>query len=320
MYSIIVVDFYSIERTIKYLASCYENILDSNCFHAFVVDNSPDGIAVQYFKENGYSIIKEETEEILCEVYRVKIHTREFFLVCAYKNLGYGGGNNLGVQISNYFFDDSYYVFCNNDLQFTKPFKLWQLAHIIEDNDKIAAVGPRIVSTDGNPQSPYKYTSMWQQTVYDSYHKLSDKIFNKFTPALNYEGKSGECYWVSGCFFLVKRNKFLECNGFDQNVFLYAEEEILSERLKKIGCSFYFYDDITIIHAHNSTVKNYYSELRRMSLSFHSSWYYFEHYLDVSKKQIFLAKVLFQIFKPLYILKSFLKKILINQIDSNRER
>jgi GT2 family glycosyltransferase len=56
-----------------------------------------------------------------------------------------------------------------------------------------------------------------------------------------YETEERPCYWVSGCFMIIKSIDYINAEYFDENTFLYGEEMILAERLKKINRSMYFF-------------------------------------------------------------------------------
>ena len=53
---------------------------------------------------------------------------------------------------------------------------------------------------------------------------------------------------VIGAFFLIRKNVFDQCYGFDERFFVYFEEVDLSLRVKKLGYSSYFLADATAFH------------------------------------------------------------------------
>lgn len=309
MYSIIIVDYYSIEQTVEYMRHCCECITDIGHAHFVIVDLSADGqgfnkLLDEYQNITLLSVYKEN------EIYLFHIMDIEFLLVCARGNLGYGRGNNLGARIAQQYFHDAYYVFSNNDIVFQQLVSINTLIDIMENDQSIGVIGPKISSPDGTAQSPMKYTSMWQQTVLDLYHMVFGRLIRRFESNIDYEGYSKYCYAVCGCFMMARANSFETVGGFDERVFLYSEEQILSERMKVQNYCVYYYNDISVIHNHNTTMRSNMSEIRRISLSIHSTWYYFQEYMKVPCYQIVMAKILFAIFKPLYIMKIFLLRII----------
>ena len=45
---------------------------------------------------------------------------------------------------------------------------------------------------------------------------------------------------VMGAFFLIRRDLFHQCNGFDEQFFVYFEEVDLSKRIKDLGFKSFF--------------------------------------------------------------------------------
>lgn len=102
---------------------------------------------------------------------------------------------------------------------------------------EIAVVGPRVIKGDGsNGQYPLK--------TYSVFSAILDRMpFSYIKKATGY----GEVHvenldmtysfygMVSGCCFLISSSVFNELGFFDDNVFLYSEERILSIKLKKLG-------------------------------------------------------------------------------------
>ena len=79
---------------------------------------------------------------------------------------------------------------------------------------------------------------------------------------------------VIGAFFLVKRDLFLNLNGFDERFFVYYEEVDFALRAKSAGWNTYFYSESSIIHAGGGTSSQvkaerlFYSNRSRILYSF----------------------------------------------------
>jgi GT2 family glycosyltransferase len=58
----------------------------------------------------------------------------------------------------------------------------------------------------------------------------------------------GEVAWVSGAALLMQRSTFNEIDGFDENFFLYKEEEDLCLRIRKKGHSVLYDPNVKILH------------------------------------------------------------------------
>lgn len=63
-----------------------------------------------------------------------------------------------------------------------------------------------------------------------------------------YDILSHETSWVSGAAFAVRRKVFQESGGFDQKIFMYAEDVDLSWRIRAMGYKLYYAPNVKIMH------------------------------------------------------------------------
>ena len=61
--------------------------------------------------------------------------------------------------------------------------------------------------------------------------------------------------WISGAFIIIKKSLFNAVNGFDDNIFLNAEDIDLAARIKKYGYKNMVYDECEVIHFHGQSKK-----------------------------------------------------------------
>ena len=129
------------------------------------------------------------------------------------KNLGYGGGNNLGIKNSK-----TNFVFISNpDVIYEKNFFL-EIDSYIENKIDFTIMG---VS--------------YRNDKYLSYGSFDNKK-NKALKELSYnENGLKEVDWVIGCSVLINKNKFNLPYFFDDNIFLYFEEIDICRRVKMSG-------------------------------------------------------------------------------------
>lgn len=60
--------------------------------------------------------------------------------------------------------------------------------------------------------------------------------------------KAGYVAWVSGACFIIKRNIFENVGKFDENFFLYKEEEDLFLRLREEGRKVFYFPGVKLMH------------------------------------------------------------------------
>ena len=316
MYSLIVVDYNTIEKTIEYIKQCYKQIIDGESLNVVIVDNGS--------RNNSLEILSDEFGYF--EISKINIQEKE---VCSYinkennivycqigENLGYAKGNNLGAEISEIIFHDKYYIISNNDLILPNLVDLNKVTKLFCKYKNVGIIGPKIVGLNGQAQSPRKkqgaFTKLiefyWAMTLGGPLRKCINDIESNKTSRI--------CDWVMGCFMFVRADVFQRVGGFDPNTFLYAEELIISEKFNKVGYCTYFCNSIEIIHNHGETVKNSMSILQGAEISFESNYYYYKKYCDTSDIILYLAKINFLLYKKIYKIKQLIKRV----IKSNYRR
>lgn len=165
-------------------------------------------------------------------------------LVKSPHNGGFAKGNNLGAKVAQIVFKPEYLLFTNNDILFPEQIDINQLVRHLYESSNIAIVGPKILGLNGKPQSPARQVDIWHRWIYPMlfwpfgyYLKSIGKITQKSGDTIP-NAVSGTVYRVMGSFMLCHSQRFFECGMFDENTFLYGEEMILSERLKKMDIWF----------------------------------------------------------------------------------
>lgn len=311
MISLIIVDYNSIEKTMNYIKHFLDKV--DSIVNIIIVDNASNDKSINYMDTLDITKIKVDVfikEDKNIDLFFYKYKGCSLVIVKANENLGYGKGNNLGAIISNKIYNNKFYIFSNNDLKFNKNIDLSTFIEIFNKDKDIAVIGPKIIGLEGEPQSPRKYNNIWKQLILYFPNVLLCYKFTKFITNIDYNNKSKYTYWVNGCFLVVDAQKFEEVSMFDENTFLYAEEMILSERLLQKGYKNYFTNDVEIIHEHGQTIKDTFSTLKGMEISFNSNLYYFKKYRKTKKIYLKLSIISFKIFKLLFPFKENIKNVI----------
>lgn len=244
----------------------------------------------------------DESNSKLCQALNAQLVTSNYvgneslcniFIISSEDNLGFAKGNNLGVYFSKKNFQPEYYLFTNNDIQITDVEVVEKLISKLNIIDAAGIIGPRVVGLDGKNQSPYPYRSFWYRHIWiywSSFIYSKQKKIQKFEIDYPDRAEEGFHYYVMGSFFVVRACDFYKCGMFDPATFLYAEELILSERMRIIGKKVYYYPGTYVIHAHGQTTKKYGGD-RINDWLFESECYYYKAYMGVKPPLIFIAKV-----------------------------
>lgn len=303
MISVIITDYKSIEFTFDYIQKMIEQFGKTN-FHYIIVDNSEECYGENYIKNKNLSYSSSVLNDIA--YYKISFRETDIFLVVSQKNGGYAGGNNLGAKFSNLLFNDDYYLFSNNDLVYQNNFSFEKLLEIFEKKPQVGIVGPRINSPKGDIQSPRKILNFWKQMVFQDYNYwwFGGK-FRKYLSNIEFSEPEGASGWISGSFMLVRKLAFESCGGFDENIFLYCEEMIISERMRKVGFETYFQPTEKIIHYHRGA-SGYFKIAEQHQRQ--SMYYFYKTYYNVSSLSILISDLSFKFCKMIYNFKKRMEK------------
>lgn len=298
MISVVIIDFNSAARTVKYIKDFIASS-DVKDLSFIVIDNSAN-------KNNADSFRLEMKDADFSYSKSVFIHESgiETVFHVNEKNEGFAKANNIGAKIARERYDPEYLIFSNSDILLDERFKLSELLDVMEADESIGLLGPEVIGLDGKRQSPAKYLDIYRK------HIIPELLWplHKFIPGLShmnfdtvFNAVSGEVYRVIGAFMLMRTDAFFDARCFDEKTFLYAEEPILSERLFNAGKKVYFYDGVTIVHEGGLTTKgNDKSEeksyIAKRKHIFESELYYYRQYKNVGDFIIGLAKLCFSFY------------------------
>lgn len=167
------------------------------------------------------------------------------------ENCGYNAGNNIGLRYAvekGY----KYALIANPDMEFPQLDYIERLVAKMEEGEKIAVVASDIVSMDGIHQNPMCRDGNWRSSFGWITGFFRKKRADTYDFIDNYRDNH-ICSKVSGCCFLVRLDFVKSIGYFDENVFLYCEEAILSRQVEQYNMRMYYLADIQAVHAH---VKN----------------------------------------------------------------
>lgn len=301
MFSLILVDYKSIEQSVEFVLQAQQNIVNGGVVNAVIVDNSPipqDAFLQEKFgaptetNMNGSSALLFDTEN------------GKIAYWYANDNLGYAKGNNTGAKIADVLFDPEYYIISNNDVEFLQPLNGRDVQRIFEDNPDVAVIGPRLEYPDGHNEGPFLELSPFHFLL-GMYWSCGPIQFALREPA---DRASGPCYCTCGCFFIAQRTRFCQVDGFDPNTFMYCEEQILAERLKKEALTFYYCGEFSIHHNHIVTRNTTSTQSDKWVKN--SAEYYLEKYLSASRFMMCFFKISYRIFIIRRVVLAPIKKLI----------
>lgn len=175
----------------------------------------------------------------------------DIYYITLNENLGYARGNNFLIKKGLEYYDDNfdYILVSNPDITIDNPFTLCTLKNTLELKENCSIIGPK-VKKGLDIQGPYKEQTILKYIFYYLFPFVSIPYRKLIFSRKKYCLEEGEVWRVIGAFMLLKYETFKKVNFFDENTFLYWEEDILSFKLSKINQKVYYYPKIEIRHFH----------------------------------------------------------------------
>lgn len=163
------------------------------------------------------------------------------------ENLGFAGGNNLGMQQAR----GRHLLLLNTDAFFA-PGALEVALDSFEADQNIGVLGARLVGRDGSSQpSARSFHSLWMDAITlsglasrfprSTIFGAPDRTFaDPLLPA--------DVDWVPGAFFLLRRTALEQTGLFDADFFLYYEEVDLCRRMIAAGYKVRYEPRVIVTH------------------------------------------------------------------------
>jgi GT2 family glycosyltransferase len=170
------------------------------------------------------------------------------------RNLGFGAGHNLLAAKTA----APYLLILNPDVEFASPDTTQRLLAALTSGDQVKAAGPKLVTESGDAQR-------WD---HGRLHGIRAQIslragHSHWRPT----DVRQEVAWVSGAAMMVEHSAFTAIGGFDENLFLYKEDEDLCLRLRRAGGRV-IYEPSVVVRHHGSVSANRPEELAQASRYF----------------------------------------------------
>lgn len=171
-------------------------------------------------------------------------------LVSSKKNLGFAGGNNLGIKAAT----GTHYLLLNSDTLLTED-SIANSYHFLVSKERAGVVGCRQIFPDGKihyvarrfRSIGWELLDLFRFIIYMMpYEKRSQLMLGQF---FNNE-KTCEADWVNGAFFMMPAAVVRELPNqkLDDRFFMYGEDVLWCEQIKQLGYRVFFYAGTTIIH------------------------------------------------------------------------
>jgi GT2 family glycosyltransferase len=162
-------------------------------------------------------------------------------------NFGYAYGCNRGWELGS----APYVLFLNPDA-FVEERTLRRLAAVFEENHSAGVAAPRIASADGALEYSQRRFARLRSTYAQALFLHRILPLAAWADEVVRDPSAYECRhsveWVSGACMLVRRQALEEIGGWDEDFFLYGEDQDLCRRLWSAGYEVQFDPSARAVH------------------------------------------------------------------------
>lgn len=200
------------------------------------------------------------------------------------ENGGYAKGLNFGAKYVIKKLGHCNIVFSNSDIIIHKDEDIENLCSNIGKNS-VALVGPTIVEEKGLNRG-------WMMpTIKDEIRFNLPLISRKYRKDIRYREEHYNedlsiVGVVSGCIFAIDSNILKRIGFFDENTFLYYEEQILAKKLEEIDMQVAVDNNVVVIHNHSVTIDKNINKINKYKELKKSQRYFVKKYLEATDKEL----------------------------------
>lgn len=230
-----------------------------------------------------------------------KLESKKITIIDSGNNKGYSYALNVGCK----YLIDKYkvlnIVISNSDIIIDSENDIKDLNSYISDENVI--VGPTIIQ--GNDLNRgFKVPTPWQDIKQNIVFWGKRVLANELNYPDNYYHKDiSKVDTVSGCFFMISSKHLEEMGYFDENVFLYYEENIMGIKTKRLKKNIIVCNNVDVVHDHSVSIDKSLKRIKKYDILKTSQEYFEKNYNSASKIELFFLKAFRYLTRILLLIK-----------------
>lgn len=253
-----------------------------------------------------YKVLKEivvvdnkSTDDSLKKLKKLK--SKKITIIDSGNNKGYSYALNVGCKYLINKYKGLNIVISNSDIIIDSDTDIKDLNSYISDKNVI--VGPTIIQ--GNDLNRgFKIPTPWQDIKQNIVFFGKRVLTNELSYPDNYYHKDiSKVDTVSGCFFMISSKHLEDMGYFDENVFLYYEENIMGIKTKKLKKNIIVCNNIDVIHDHSVSIDKSLKRIKKYDILKTSQEYFEKKYNGANKIELFFLKVFRYLTRILLLIK-----------------
>jgi len=234
---------------------------------------------LKYYGQNIKIIVVDnkssnESLSILSDHYKTD-HNIE--VISSYYNGGYSYGNNIGINyLVKNFPEIKYLAIINPDTTIIDGYIFQDLISSLDNDDSLAGIAPLMIING------YLKPERWaiRMPRYINNFLSSFVCLKSLNPLLyktyeiNPDNLVAYVDVLPGSFFIMKKDIFFQIGLFNEKIFLYGEEIVIANKIKKENLKLGLLFSSYYVHNHQTSKKNIIQEVKHLSYSTKSHLYY----------------------------------------------
>jgi len=261
-------------------------------------------------------IVDNNSHDGTCEMVKEKFP--ECILIESSDNLGFVKGNNIAIREAK----GRHLLYLNPDTEL-KTKAIDGMVKFLDKNPEYGAVGCKLVYPDNSIQYvcartfPSPFNQFCFLAMLDRLF-LNSKLFSTVEMRYWDHNNSRDIECLCGACILVRKEIIDQLQGFDEEIFMYAEDVDLCFRIKEKGWRIYYLSDEEIMHYAGASSKQH-QKIYFSSIMQRESNFYFlnKHFGTATARKYLIAILIGSLVRLFVIMASFPLVLLSKRVRKN---
>lgn len=247
---------------------------------------------IKDYKEIDYIIVVDNKSSDNSYSELKKLENNKIKVIETDSNKGYAYGNNYGIKYLNKNYKVDNIIISNPDILLEENVVKVLKNDLKEKNvDLVAPLIKERVYIKKGWKLP-TYTNDLLSNI-NFFHKIAEKKLQYDEEY--YKDDLTKVDVVSGCFFMIKASSFKKINYFDENTFLYYEENIIGKKLKENNLNTYVDNRLYVTHNLSVSVDKSINRIKKYKILKNSQKYYEKVYNKINIFQMIILRLFYYI-------------------------
>ncbi len=215
-----------------------------------------------------------------------KLASKKITIIDSGANKGYSYALNVGCKYLIEKYQELNIIISNSDIIIDSEEDIKELVSHL--NSKCVVVGPTIIQNNEVSRG-FKVPTVWQDIKQNIVYFGKKVLARELSyPNEYYHKDISKVDTVSGCFFLISSKHVVDMGYFDENVFLYYEENIMGVKTKRLNKNIIVCNNVDVVHDHSVSIDKSLKRIKKYDALKRSQAYFEKTYNKAGKFSMFL--------------------------------